>query len=566
MAQLTTAPWSIALVPPIGSIQEIRPLVARPVNSGQMEVSTAMVVGPRTCATPASRPVIGVLRLMSLPTPDNRKSAPAARPPESDRPRIHFTPPHMWLNDPNGLVYYRGEYHLFYQHNPADTVWGPMHWGHAVSRDLVNWEHLPIALSPDEHGMIFSGSAVVDWRNSAGFGAEALVAVYTSAQDDRQSQSVAYSLDKGRTWTSYAGNPVVPPPNGIRDFRDPKVFWYGDVASGHWVMAVAAGNAILFFTSPDLLHWVAASGFGFGCGSSQGVWETPDLFELPIGSGPDTRWVLTVGVGDGGPAGGTATQYFVGHFDGRTFTSDHPKEAVLWADMGADFYAAQSWNDAPDGRRIWLGWLSNWRYAREAPTSGWRGAFTFPRELVLQATADGPRLVQQPIAELAMLREGRQSCPAQIVTGTAIVDPTPLQYELNVEFQIPPNSDVDRLGLRLLNGDGPPTVIGYATESSTLYVDRTSCPDLGLKPTFSGTHLAPLDLVSDTLRLQILVDRCSVEVFAEGGRVVITDQIFPCSGPARLEVFADGGPVRVSMLTVEAFRPATFLAPPTAPR
>ena len=257
------------------------------------------------------------------------------------------------MNDPNGLVYYQGEYHLFYQYHPGSSVFGLMHWGHAVSRDLVNWQHLPIALYPDDVGAIFSGSAVIDWNDTAGFGKEAMVAVFTHDKAGRQMQSLAYSTDRGQTWTKYGANPVIEPPKNIKNFRDPKVFWYDEGGgAGHWVMAVAAGDIILFYTSPDLKNWTPSGGFGLGFGSTAGVWETPDLFKLPVDGGPESRWVLTVGLGGGAPAGGTGVQYFIGDFDGKTFTSENPKSTVLWADYGADFYAAQGWNDAPNGRHL----------------------------------------------------------------------------------------------------------------------------------------------------------------------------------------------------------------------
>ncbi|HNB52542.1 MAG TPA: glycoside hydrolase family 32 protein, partial [Anaerolineales bacterium] len=394
---------------------------------------------------------------------------------EPFRPQYHFTPPTMWLNDPNGLVYYEGEYHLFYQHHPGSTVWGPMHWGHAVSPDLVNWQHLPIALYPDEIGMIFSGSAVIDWQNTAGFGKEAMVAIFTyHHENNRQSQGIAYSTDKGRTWTKYAGNPVIPAPANIRNFRDPKVFWYGDPATGHWVLSLAAGSAILFYTSPNLIEWEPSGSFGFGYGSTSGVWETPDLFPLPVAlpvalpvdGGPDTRWVLTLGLGGGGPASGSGTQYFIGHFDGETFTSENPKNTVLWADFGADYYAAQSWSDEPNGRRLMIGWMNNWQYANVIPTGTWRGAFTLPRELFLTHTEDGIRLVQQPIPELQTLRTNHRHAEDLQLTSSLQYPLQNLQLEILADIQINPNTD--RFGLRLHTCEGEQTTIGYAIKDRRL--------------------------------------------------------------------------------------------------
>jgi fructan beta-fructosidase len=470
----------------------------------------------------------------------------------------------MWLNDPNGLVYFAGEYHLFYQHHPFSSVWGPMHWGHAVSPDLVNWQHLPIALYPDEHGAIFSGSAVVDWENTAGFGREALVLIFTHAAEHRQAQSLAYATDRGRTWTKYAGNPVLLPPNGLRDFRDPKVFWHGARPGGHWVMALAAGDAIRFYTSPDLRRWQQSGAFGPGHGAMSGVWETPDLFELPLDGGPATRWVLSVGVGRGGPAGGSATQYFVGRFDGQTFTSDNPREAVLWADFGADFYAAQSWSDAPDGQRVWLGWLNNWRYANLVPTAPWRGAFSVPRELSLASTAAGLRLVQQPIAGLRALRGQPQQWRDLRIEGRTPVAFPDGAYEIDVEFELAPQP-AERLGLRLFAAGQAPVTIAHTPRLGTLTVERRECPGAEFSPDFGGVHTAPLALDGGALRLQAFVDRSSVEVFAGDGQVVLTELVFPCPGDAGFELFAEGGAAAVRSLSVYPLGPAEFAFPGARP-
>ena len=478
---------------------------------------------------------------------------------EPYRPQYHFTPSKNWMNDPNGLVHYAGEYHLFYQHNPDDTVWGPMHWGHAVSRDLVNWQHLPIALYPDEHGMIFSGSAVIDWNNTAGFDKEAMVAIFTHhSESARQSQSLAYSTDKGRTWTKYEGNPVLEPPKNIKNFRDPKVFWYGDAENGHWVMAVTGGNVILFFSSPDLKTWESTGGFGFGYGSTQGVWETPDLFQLPVDGGSETRWVLTVGVGDGGPAGGSGTQYFVGDFDGKSFTSDNPKDTILWADFGADFYAPQSWNEKPDDRRIWLGWMNNWRYANLIPTSTWRSAFTLPRELSLKTTPEGVRLIQKPFAGFQTLRGDRQSWKNQKISGATQYPLSGPAFELLARFQIIPNMPADRLGFRIPTADGGFTTIGYTTKSQKLFIDRSQCGETEFSPAFSGVQMAPLKPENGVIDLHIFVDSSSVEVFANDGQVVLTDQIFPCAENSSLEVFSDSGEIQLDSLEIYRLRPASF--------
>ncbi|HVP21094.1 MAG TPA: glycoside hydrolase family 32 protein [Anaerolineaceae bacterium] len=480
---------------------------------------------------------------------------------EPFRPAFHFTPAQDWMNDPNGLVYLDGEYHLFYQYNPDATVWGPMHWGHAISTDLVNWQRLPVVLSPDSLGNIFSGSAVVDKNNTAGFGANAMVAIFTHEQQGAQRQSLAYSTDKGRTWSKYAGNPVLKAPNNLKNFRDPKVFWYSQAGGGgHWFMLLAAGSVILFYTSPDLKNWTSSGGFGFGYGSTAGVWETPDLFELPLDGGPATRWVLSVGVGSGAPAGGSGIQYFIGSFDGNTFTSENPKNIILWADRGADFYAAQSWNDVPGNRRIWAAWMNNWTYAQQIPTPGWRGALTLPRQLALATTPQGIRLVQQPLTELQHLRGQPTSWQNQTISPGAnlLNGVTGETLEIAAEFQVNATSTADRFGFRLRTGKDETTVIGYNTKSRTLFVDRSHSGQVAFNPAFQGIHTAQMDPVAEAVRLRIFVDSSSVEVFGNDGAVVITDQIFPSDQSVGLELFTDGGQILLKSLEVYPLEPASI--------
>jgi fructan beta-fructosidase len=472
------------------------------------------------------------------------------------RPDYHFTPPKMWMNDPNGLVYYKGKYHLFYQYHPHDTIWGPMHWGHAVSRDLSNWQHLPIALQPDEHGTIFSGSVVIDWQNTAGFGKEAMFAIFTHHKDGVQSQSLAYSHDEGITWKKYFGNPILLSPDKP-DFRDPKVFWYED----HWVMSLAAGDRILFYISTDIIHWEPSGSFGGGYGSTEGVWETPDLFELPVRNGAETRWVLTVSLGNGHPAGGSGTQYFIGHFDGRRFTSENTKNDIFWADFGADYYAPQSWNDEPNGRRLMIGWMNNWHYANVIPTSGWRGAFSLIRELSLTRMPEGIRLVHQPTAEIQSLRNKNHHWQNEILTpGTNLL--ADLQgdvFEIVSEFQV--TDDVDQLGFHVRVGDGERTTIGYAGKERKLFVDRTHSGQGDFHDGFARIHDANLHCIDHLLRLHIFVDHCSVEVFANDGLVVMTDCIFPSPQSTKLELFVEGDQVRLNVLEIFELIPALYVIP-----
>jgi len=464
------------------------------------------------------------------------------------RPRLHFTPPGGWMNDPNGLVYLDGEYHLFYQHHPNGLTWGPMHWGHAVSRDLLRWQHLPIALYPDEVGMIYSGSAVVDWSNTAGFGAGTLVAVFTYHQADRETQHLAFSLDRGRTWNRYEGNPVLTPPPGVKDFRDPRVFWHVD----HWVMCLAAGDEIRFFVSPDLKVWTPSGEFG-RCGSVEGVWETPDLFPLPVDGGPETHWVLTVGVGKGGPAGGSGTQYFVGQFDGSTFTSENPPGTILWMDHGSDLYAPQSWNEEPHGRRVMLAWMNNWRYANTVPAETWRGMFSLPRELTLVATEQGIRLAQQPIREIKAHRGEHLHWRDQAMgPGENLLAGTRGDC-LEILADLTPDSSVTRFGFRVRVGAEEATVIVCDMAARTLSVDRTRSGQVSFVDGFAAVHSAPLPMDGGEVNLRILLDRSSVEVFAGHGRVTLTESIFPAPESQGLDLFVEGGLLYIRQLEIYSF-------------
>ncbi|HEY0606784.1 MAG TPA: glycoside hydrolase family 32 protein [Herpetosiphonaceae bacterium] len=467
------------------------------------------------------------------------------------RPLFHFTPQSNWINDPNGLVYYAGEYHLFYQYHPYSLVWGPMYWGHAVSRDLVSWEHLPTALAPDELGMIFSGSAVIDWHNTAGFGPATMVAMFTQFDAGQQVQSLAFSTDRGRSWTKYAGNPVIAQPAEQKDFRDPKVFWHGDQSDGHWVMLLAVGQEIWFYTSPDLKTWAKSGEFGAGFGANGGVWETPDLFQLPVDGNPDdTHWVLIVAVQDQAPAGGSGVQYFVGDFDGGTFIPGESPEVVRWADYGGDFYAAQSWSDAPNGRRTWLAWMNNWSYGAEIPATTWRGAMTVPRDLALASDGDSVVLVQQPVAEVAKLRGvGHHWSQSEVQPGVQLLEHIRgATLEVQATFAVDQATTARSFGLRVRAGADEATVIGYDAEQQALFVDRSSA---GHKATgTAGPQIVPLQPRTGEIVLRLLIDHSSVEVFADGGRVVLTNQVFPAPTSTDLELFAEAGSVKLKQLSV----------------
>ena len=417
------------------------------------------------------------------------------------RPRFHFTPARNFMNDPNGLVFYKGEYHLFYQHNPFGREWGHMSWGHAVSRDMLHWEHLPIALREEDGVMIFSGSAVVDWKNTSGFcrssgdDSSCLVAIYTGHRPDKQTQNLAFSNDRGRTWTKYAGNPVID--LGLKDFRDPKVFWHDPTS--RWIMAAVLPDQhrVRFLGSADLKRWDTLSDFG-PAGATGGVWECPDLFPLPVeGSAGETRWVLDVDINPGGRLGGSGGQYFVGTFDGTRFVNDNGPEQTLWVDYGKDFYATLSFSDIPpsDGRRIWMGWISNWLYANEEPTVAWRGAQSVPRELRLRRLRDGLRLVQSPIAELSALRATKN--------GTEIGGRTTLPGATEIAFTVA-RGDWREAGIRLFNDAGEEVVVGLTSSPLEVFVDKRKARTRPWHKGAPGRHAGPVRWRDDQASVRVL--------------------------------------------------------------
>ncbi len=446
---------------------------------------------------------------------------------EKNRPQFHFSPPAHWMNDPNGMVYYKGEYHLFYQHYPDSSVWGPMHWGHAISQDLVHWKNLPIALYPDSIGDIFSGSVVVDNDNTAGFqkGSEkALVAIFTyhnmamekAGKNNFQTQGMAYSIDKGRTWIKYSDNPVIKNP-GIKDFRDPKVSWHSQ--SKNWVLTLAAANEIQFYTSKNLKDWTLSGKFGSDEGSHGGVWECPDLFEMRVNNEGEKKWVLLVSIGNGAINGGSGTQYFIGSFDGKTFKNDNPKETILWVDYGTDNYAGVTWSNVD--RHLFLGWMSNWQYAQTVPTSTWRSAMTLPRELSLHKTKVGIRLFSTPVNEIESLRMSKTS----VHVKSNITYPFSLG-ELLLNFDID-KQGADDFGVEFFNAAKERIKIGFKKSSNQFYIDRTNAGESNFSTIFPATHFAPRILTGKTVRMHIFLDRASVELFADDGSIVMTDIFFP---------------------------------------
>ncbi|NBC25430.1 MAG: hypothetical protein GVY08_01080, partial [Bacteroidetes bacterium] len=470
---------------------------------------------------------------------------------EKYRPQFHYTPRINWMNDPNGLVFYDGEFHLFHQYNPFGNQWGFMSWNHAVSTDLVHWEHKPVAIAygKEEKEGIFSGSAVVDHSNTSGFGdieTPPIVAVYTSAfEGDRpnQAQSLAYSTDGGETFIKYKENPVLD--HNDPDFRDPNVMW--DDQREEWVMVVAlpTQHKVAFYSSPNLIDWEFLSEFG-PAGAVDGIWECPDLFQLPVDGDPgNMKWVLHVDMNPGAVAGGSGSQYFVGDWNGESFTEEKStsNDEILWTDYGTDFYAAISWSNVPkeDGRRLWVGWMNNWDYANQIPTSPWRSAMSVPRSVELKSTGDQLRLVQQPVDELKSLRKDHvQLQNVSVVNGEvkSLSDQNISGKAYEIEVEIDP-ADADVVGLMLRAGEEEYTLVGYDAVKGTTYVDRTQSGESGFSDLFEGRYDAPTRLENGVVKLHLLVDWSSVEVFVGDGEAVLTNRIFPDPQSRDIRLFAE---------------------------
>jgi fructan beta-fructosidase len=497
---------------------------------------------------------------------------------EPFRPQFHFTPERNWMNDPNGMVYYDGEFHLFYQYNPFGDKWGHMSWGHAVSSDLVHWKHLPLALSEQGEVMMFSGSAVIDFANTSGFGENGqppMVAIYTGHREETkqtkrlENQRLAYSNDRGRTWTHYSGNPVID--IGSPEFRDPKVFWHK--TTNRWIMVVVLSKEkkMRLYASPDLRNWTQLSEFGpAGAWRDPIIWECPDLFPLEVEGEPSvTKWVLIVNINPGGSAGGSGTQYFVGDFDGTRFTPDpsHPVEGALWVDYGSDFYAAVTWSNVPesDGRRILLGWMSNWDYTQDVPTAPWRSAMTVPRSLTLKRTSQGLRLAQEPVDELKKLRKEL----ASVFPGGTFAEADKWLYQqrnlpelLDVEMTFSAVSPDTPLVINIRAGAGEVTAIAVDPESGKLVVDRTHSGLNGFHPAFSASarHEAPVEIANNKFTIRFLLDASSLEVFAQDGRTALTDLIFPATGKRSISLSSEGGKAlsmpKVDRITIHELKSA----------
>ena len=419
---------------------------------------------------------------------------------EHFRPKYHHTPKYGWMNDPNGMFYKDGVWHLAFQWNPYGSQWENMTWGASTSRDLIHWDAQPAAIEADGLGTIFSGSCVVDKENTAGFGKGAIIAYYTSA-GEAQTQSMAYSTDGGKTFKKYSGNPVLVA--SVPDFRDPHLFWHAETQ--RWIMLLAVGQEMQIYSSANLKQWTMESRFGAEYGNHGGVWECPDLFRLPVRGTGQQKWVLVCNINPGGPFGGSATQYFVGNFDGHKFTCDSRPEVTKWMDYGKDHYATVTFDNAPDNRRVAIAWMSNWQYANEVPTKQFRSANAIPRDLDLFIDGTETYCGVMPSPEMLTLR-GK---PSKQLTDACEVVVT-LKGSTEITLQ---------------NAKGEKVVMRYDAQKQTFSMDRTKSGDTSFSEHFPCTTVAPTH--GQMKQLRLFIDRSSLEAFDGDGKMAMTNLVFP---------------------------------------
>lgn len=489
------------------------------------------------------------------------------------RPEYHHTPLYGWMNDANGLVYKDGEYHLYFQYNPYGSKWGNMHWGHSVSKDLVHWQHLDPAIARDTLGHIFSGSTVIDKNNSAGYGKDAMIAFYTSASDEHgQIQCMAYSNDNGRTYTKYENNPILTPFDGLKDFRDPKVFWYEPAQK--WYMIVSADKNMRFYSSTDLKQWEYLSQFGEGYGVQPNQFECPDFIQLPVDGNKDNmKWVMIVNINPGCPFGGSATEYFIGDFDGKEFKCDTDKSVTKWLDFGKDHYATVCFSNTGD-RIIAVPWMSNWQYANVTPIRQYRGANALPRELSLYTKNGEIYMAANVVKETEALRKSTRNVESLSVEGETVIDSITdgLNSGVELEMDIVPGK-AQTVGFDIMNAKGEKTKIYLDLKSGRAVMDRTESGLIAFgekaEPHFKENHdrrktesinyindfalgtWAPLSLCEGkSYHLNVFVDKCSVELFVDGGRIAMTNLVFPTEVYNSLRFYTEGGKAEVKNLSI----------------
>lgn len=475
---------------------------------------------------------------------------------EKYRPVYHHTPLYGWMNDPNGMFYKDGVWHLYYQWNPYGSKWQNMTWGHSTSKDLVTWEHHPAAIEANGLGAVFSGSSVVDSENTAGFGKDAVVSLYTSAGAS-QIQSLAHSEDDGETFEIYPANPVLTLES---EARDPNMFW--DATNKRWVLSLAHAldREMLFFTSPDLKEWTLQSAFGKGVGAQEGVWECPDLFPLTIDGTDEEKWVLVCNINPGGPFGGSATQYFVGNFDGTTFKADTDASGNIptkWMDYGKDHYATVSWSNTPDNRRTIIGWMSNWQYAGEVPTMQYRSANTIPREAGLFRGADGQiYMSSSPSPELINLRDketvkARNKSVSRKAREFALPASNGGVCEILLDLDC---RKADSISIKIANKADEFVMLRYNPSDHTLSFDRNHSGIVDFSQDFPAVTVAPTFENGNKISLRIFVDKSSMEVFGNNGKFVMTNLVFPTSPYSTLSIFSDGGSAKIENLKIYSIK------------
>ncbi|MCI7579082.1 MAG: GH32 C-terminal domain-containing protein [Prevotella sp.] len=426
--------------------------------------------------------------------------------PETYRPSYHHAPERGWMNDPNGLFFKDGVWHLYYQYNPYGSIWGNMHWAHSISTDLVHWQQQPVALAPDAWGTMFSGSCVVDHNNTAGFGKDAIISMYTSSRPtpfggDVQAQCIAYSNDGGKTFTKYVGNPVIT--DEKKDFRDPHVFWNEE--AGFWNMILAAGQEMQIYSSANLKDWKYESSFGHEYGNHGGVWECPDLMKMNVKGTNKDKWMLICNINPGGPFGGSATQYFIGQFDGHKFTCEDEPSETKWMDYGKDHYATVTFDNAPEGRRCAIAWMSNWQYANQVPTKQFRSANSIVRDLGLFEYKGETYCSVLPAKEMTAARGAKVGAPTEACE---------LVVDIKGDAQI-----------TLRNAKGEKVVMTYDDAEETFDMDRRHSGNVSFSDAFSVVTSSPT--YGKVRQLRIFVDRCSVEAFDGDGKMCMTNLVFP---------------------------------------
>lgn len=468
---------------------------------------------------------------------------------ETYRPVYHHTPVYGWMNDPNGMFYKDGVYHLYFQYNPYGSMWGNMTWGHSTSTDLTHWTYEGTAIVPDAWGAIFSGSCVVDKDNTAGFGKGAVVAFYTSAKStpwgDIQSQSMAYSLDNGKTFIKYEHNPILT--STECDFRDPKVFWYAP--GKHWVMMLAVGQEMQIYSSGNLKEWKKESSFGAMQGAHGGVWECPDLVEVAVEGSKEKKWVLICNLNPGGPFGGSAAQYFVGSFDGKKFVNESPTQ-TKWLDWGKDNYATVTWSNAPAGRCIALGWMSNWQYANNVPTTQYRSANTLARDLTLYRAGGELYLKSKPSPEIKKARAEEKKISTFEVKGNyevaSLLADNKGAYEIEMTIE---NKGTSKIDFSLMNEKGEKVAMYYDVVRKQFVMDRSASGIVGFSRDFPAVTVAPVRN-TDQIHLRLFIDRSSVEAFGEEGEYVMTNLVFPAEPYNRMVFSSDKGSYIVKSMNV----------------